>query len=457
MSKVESTNKSKEYLALIVDDQPAIRDSLAGVIKDEGWSVYCVSSGQAAIDYLKVSRADVVFMDVWMPKMDGIEALQKIREQATETPIVIMSGHAKIETAVRATKYGALDFLEKPLTLDSIVNILVKAKQNSQQGSIDSKYSLLGSSKKIIEIKEQLRKLSSHDASVLITGENGTGKEVVARLTHKQSPRSEKKFIAVNCAAIPEELIESELFGHKKGAFTSAIADKEGKFELANGGTLFLDEIGDMSLKTQAKILRVLETQELQKIGSNDQLKVDVRIIAATNKDLSQEIARGHFREDLYYRLNVVPIHVPPLRERSEDVAVFVDFFSSSLAARTSEQTKVFSDKVMEVFRRYSWPGNVRELKNLIERVYILCGKELVSLIDLPDEYQNPESLIDRGILAEGEDLKSAKNNFEKTFLLKKLRENSWNISKTAEAIGLERSNLHRKIKAYNIEFKDDK
>ena len=345
------------------------------MIKDEGWAVYSVSSGQAAIEYLKANKADVVFMDVWMPQMDGIEALQKMREYASSTPIIIMSGHAKIETAVRATKYGALDFLEKPLSLDSIVGALEKAKKAVPQHADSTQLELIGESDAIKEIREQIVKLSTYESSVLITGENGTGKEVVARLTHRSSPRANKKFIAVNCAAIPEELIESELFGHQKGAFTGAIVDKEGKFELADGGTLFLDEVGDMSLKTQAKILRVLEAQEIQKIGSNTQLTVDTRVIAATNKDLKDEISHGRFREDLYYRLNVVPIYVPPLRTRGKDIEAFIEYFSSKLAARTAEPQKKFSEGVMEAFAAYAWPGNIRELKNLVERVYILCQK----------------------------------------------------------------------------------
>jgi two-component system, NtrC family, nitrogen regulation response regulator NtrX len=459
-SKIAKSSKSAKPLALIIDDEESICESLAGVLSDEGWrSVTAVSGMQGAVAF-KVNPPDIVFLDVWMPGMDGIDTLQTLKQIKDDVPVVIMSGHATIETAVKATKLGAFDFLEKPLSLDKILPMIdhatqMRKKRVSGHDPIKS-HDIIGESTSVKEIIKQISMVAPRNAWVLITGENGTGKEVVAMNIHLQSSRAQKPFIAVNCAAIPEELIESELFGHIKGAFTGAVANQKGKFELADRGTLFLDEIADMSLKTQAKILRVLQEQQFEKIGDDESVKVDVRVIAATNKDLAQEIEDGTFREDLYYRLNVIPFHVDPLRERTGDIPLLVNHFLRQMSVELNEPPKTISSEVMRILEEYAWPGNVRELKNLVERLSIMTQGLDVAVSDLPDsvtqgERRGQETLIN----ISGSSLKEAKSDFEKSFILGKLEENSWNISKTAEAIGIERSNLHRKLRAYNIDPKE--
>ena len=457
-------------LALIIDDEEAICSSLAGVLEDEGWRTVSAASGRAGMVEYKANPPDIVFLDVWMPGIDGIETLQHLKEMQGDIPIVVMSGHGTIETAVKATKLGAFDFLEKPLSLDKILPMIDHARRLRERraaaalaqapgeaGGLSGakRHDLIGESPSLAQIQKQIKMVAPRNAWVLITGENGTGKEVVAMSLHAQSPRAGRPFIAVNCAAIPEELIESELFGHVKGAFTGAVATQKGKFELANTGTLFLDEIGDMSLRTQAKILRVLQEQQFERLGDDEPIRVDVRVIAATNKDLAAEIKAGTFREDLYYRLNVVPFHLPPLRERGGDALVLASHFLAQVARELSEPVKTFDEPAQEALLAYAWPGNVRELRNLIERLCIMTQEEVIHLEDLPDALQDAHARTPAGRAAAAQaTLKEAKSDFERTFILGKLQENQWNVSKTAEAIGIERSNLHRKLRAYNIDPK---
>lgn len=451
----------KKPLALIIDDEEAICSSLAGVLQDEGWRTATAHSGRQGMIEYKAHPPDLVFLDVWMPGMDGIETLQSLKEIKDDVPIVIMSGHGTIETAVRTTKLGAFDFLEKPLSLEKILPIIAHAgsmrRRSGEEVGPAKRYELIGDSQAIQQICKQIKIVAPRNAWVLITGENGTGKEVVAMNIHAQSSRTGKPFIAVNCAAIPDELIESELFGHAKGAFTGAVSTQRGKFELAHTGTLFLDEIGDMALKTQAKILRVLQEQQFERLGDDETIRVDVRVIAATNKDLAAEIKAGNFREDLYYRLNVVPFHLAPLREREDDVIRLAEHFLRQMAVELREPKKDFDAEAVEALKLYSWPGNVRELRNLCERLCIMVPGTTIRAEDLPDSVMGEIGLLTRseaGRLGAAATLKEAKSDFERAFILDKLQENQWNVSKTADAIGIERSNLHRKLRAYNIDPK---
>jgi two-component system nitrogen regulation response regulator NtrX len=399
----------------------------------------------------KLNPPDLVFLDIWMPGLDGIVTLQRLREMMPRLPVVIMSGHATIETAVKATRLGAFDVLEKPLELQKIISLLDQAKILIQQSGVSERSGpeLIGSSAAVEILRKQIAAVGPKNASVLITGENGSGKEVVARMIHHSSPRVAEPFVAINCAAIPDELIEAELFGHIKGAFTNAISDRKGRFELANGGTIFLDEIGDMSLKTQAKILRILQEKVFERVGDHKTISVDVRVIAATNRDLSQEIKLGRFREDLFYRLNVIPLNVRPLRERREDVPLLVKHFIEEMAQQGGG-APVISDEAMDALCNYSWPGNVRELKNTLERIAIMSSGLEIGLADLP-----PEILSSAGYEArKTQTLRDAKSDFERAFILGKLEEHDWNVSKTADALKIERSNLHRKLKSFDIDPK---
>lgn len=456
----KSATKKTGPLALIIDDEESICEALAGVLGDEGWRTVTAHSGRQGMVEYKVNPPDIVFLDVWMPGMDGIETLQHLKEMRDGIPIVIMSGHGTIETAVKATKLGAFDFLEKPLSLEKILPMIEHAqklhkRRNEDPGSL-KRHEMIGESPAMQQIAKQVRMVAPRNAWVLITGENGTGKEVVAMNLHALSSRADRPFVAVNCAAIPEELIESELFGHVKGAFTGAVAAQRGKFELADKGTLFLDEIGDMSLRTQAKILRVLQEQQFERLGDDQTIKVDVRVIAATNKDLSAEIKAGAFREDLFYRLNVVPFHLSPLRERQEDIPALAEHFLRHMANELKEAKRELDDQAMEALKAYAWPGNVRELRNLIERLCIMAPDPIIRFADLPEAMTAGVAKGDLAASLAGQaaTLKEAKSDFERTFILDKLQENQWNVSKTAEAIGIERSNLHRKLRAYNIDPK---
>lgn len=449
-------------LALVVDDEPSICESLSGVLSDEGWRVDTAPSGTEGLRLFMNKYYDIVFLDVWMSGLDGIETLQRMKDHRREVPIVIMSGHGTIETAVRATKLGAYQFLEKPLSIEKIFPILndvleKKSRENRSAQMLIEKYAMVGKSPSMEQIRKQIQVIGPRNSWVLITGENGTGKENLARNIHSASKRSTKAFVAVNCAAIPEELIESELFGFVKGAFTNAISDKRGKFELAHQGTLFLDEIGDMSLKTQAKILRILQEQSFERVGGQDTIHVDVRVIAATNKDLEAEITAGNFREDLFYRLNVIPLIVPPLRERGDDIEVLVDHFLGTIAHDLGEPQKTISKEALDGLKVHLWPGNIRELRNLCERLCILVPSSKIELSDLPESLRLNKSIPLGGnsqlkISSNAKTLKEARDEFERSFILGKLEEYEWNVTKTADAIGVERSSLHRKLRAYQID-----
>ncbi|MBW1981005.1 MAG: sigma-54-dependent Fis family transcriptional regulator [Deltaproteobacteria bacterium] len=445
---------------MIVDDEPSIRSSLAGVLEDEGYRVVASSNGAEALKSIEEQMPDLVLLDIWMPGMDGIETLKKIRSYYPGLQVVMISGHGTIETAVTATKLGAFDFIEKPLSLEktllSIQNALnfrqLKDDNIILRQKAERDYKITGSSPAIRQLRETIERVAPTQATVLITGENGTGKELVARAIHRLSPRSNRPLVEVNCAAIPEELIESELFGHEKGAFTGANERRRGRFDLANNGTLLLDEIGDMSLKTQAKILRILQEQHFERVGGTKTIQVDVRIIAATNKNLEQRIKEGRFRQDLYYRLNVIPIHVPPLRERSEDIPLLVEDFIQEFTREGGLKEKHFSEAAIEVMKRQQWPGNVRELKNFVERLVILVPDDIIDTPHLPESFLQGCPTPQTATALDQPTFRQAKAEFEKEYLRKKLEEHNWNISQTAESIGLERSHLHRKIKAYGVQ-----
>lgn len=447
---------SSKLRVLIIDDEKSICSSLGSVVEDEGWVVTSVGDGEKGLVEAKVNPPDLVFLDIWMPGMDGIAVLQRLREMISDLPVVIMSGHATIETAVKATRLGAFEVLEKPLELNKILSLLEQAKvlvEKKLSGNlVRPAIDLIGTSATIELMRKQIAAVGPKNASVLITGENGSGKEVVARLIHHLSPRVSKPFIAINCAAIPEELIEAELFGHVKGAFTNAIADRKGRFELAHQGTIFLDEIGDMSLKTQAKILRILQERSFERVGDHKSIQSDVRVLAATNRDLSEAIRSGHFREDLFYRLNVIPLVMSPLRERRDDIPSLVAYFLRELCPAGSTPPSL-SPEVMVALAAYEWPGNVRELKNVLERLIIMSSGEVITHNDLPEQLLlNFSEGFE--VNQAGQSLKDAKSDFERTYILGKLEENDWNISKTASALNIERSNLHRKLKSYEIDTK---
>ncbi len=450
-----------EATILVVDDEERITRSLAGILSDEGYRVQVASSGVEALKKVDDDLPDLVLLDIWMPGLDGMEVLQKLKEKYPNLQVIIISGHGNIETAVKATKLGAFDFIEKPLSIDKIT-VSVKNALNFSRLEQDNiiwretalrRYELTGNSSTIQQLREQIKLVAPTNSTVLITGENGTGKELVARAIHYQSTRQNRPLIEVNCAAIPEELIESELFGHEKGAFTGAVGRKPGRFDLANGGTLFLDEIGDMSLKTQAKVLRILEEQRFERVGGSKTISVDVRIIAATNKNLKKEIEKGRFREDLFYRLNVIPIRVPALRERLEDIPLLVEDFLEDLARESGLGRKKITEDAISILQQYHWPGNVRELRNLIERLVILTPGEVINkhqLLRLFDA-EIADSNKSLSNIYEIENLKEARAYFEKEFIRRKLEKNRWNISLTAQKIGIERTHLHRKMKAYGL------
>lgn len=446
---------------LVVDDEVSILRSVEGILSDEGFEVVIAESGTEALEKIDQLIPDLVLLDIWMPGMDGIETLVKIKETYPYLQVVIMSGHGTIETAVKATKLGAYDFVEKPLSMEKLLHSVGKAMdyyQLEEEISLlrqkhKEKSKLTGHSELIHRLKEQIRIVAPTNAWVLISGENGTGKELVAHFIHRLSQRSDKPMVEVNCAAIPEDLIESELFGHEKGAFTGAATMRKGKFDLAHEGTIFLDEIGDMSLKAQSKTLRILQEQKFERVGGTRTIEVDVRVIAATNKDLEAEIEKGTFRDDLYFRLNVIPIKVPPLRERAEDIPELVEEFLEEFSMSTNIDAKRMSGSALELLKKYPWPGNVRELRNLVERLMIMSPGKVIEATDIPapfNQARGEEQIFEPRIMSNS--LKEAKNQFERAFLEAKLREFEWNISQTAEAIGIERSNLHKKIKAYGLE-----
>lgn len=459
-------------LVLIVDDEVSIRQSLTGALKDEGYRVILAGLGKEALELIREERPDVVLLDIWMPEMDGIETLKQIKAEWPDLIVIMMSGHGNIETAVKAIKLGAFDFAEKPLSLERILVLLQNAsnvqdltrENQALRKQVQKNRILVGNSPAMNHIQEIIRRVAPTTGSVLITGENGTGKELVAHAVHSLSLRYNKPFVEINCAAIPEELIESELFGHEKGAFTGATQLRRGKFDIANGGTLFLDEIGDMSLKTQAKILRILQEQKFERVGGSQTISVDVRIVAATNKDLKAEIQKGAFREDLFYRLNVIPFVIPPLRDRTEDIPLIAKYFLKDFSATHGRPLRDFTAEALDVLTAYSWPGNVRELKNLIERIVILTTdteeNKLISAASVLDHLKDEAtSLLFQENTFEKQsnsnqlkNLKDARQEFEKEFILKTLKELDWNVSRAATVLGIERSHLHRKIKSYGIE-----
>ena len=458
---------------LIVDDETAILTSLKSILEDEGYDVSVASSGTEALKIYTTDPPDLMMLDIWMPELDGLETLKRVKEFVPTAQVIMMSGHGSIETAVRAIKLGAYDYIEKPLSLENVTlrvkhaldQYRLEQENRTLKTKVQKKFELVGQSPAMHQLRQLIETAGPTNSRVLIGGENGTGKELVARAIHNHSARAEHPFIAVNCAAIPETLIESELFGHEKGAFTGATSMKRGQFEQADGGTLFLDEIADMSLSTQAKVLRALQEQQFTRVGGGKLMKVDVRVLAASNKDLEKEIAKGTFREDLYYRLNVVPIIVPPLRERREDIPALVRHFMKIHAEEQGLRIKDVTPEAMAVFQQYEWPGNIRELRNLIERLMIMVPG---AVIDAPQaamslqgrgSSQSPmvNTQVSNPLLTKSyESLRDARNAFEKDYIGRKLREHHWNISRTAEDLQIERSHLHRKIKLLEVEMRPE-
>ena len=468
---------------LVIDDEGAIRDSLRMILEYEDYQFVGAATGQEGIAAVQRERPDLVLLDIKMPGMDGLEVLRKLHALDETLPIVMISGHGTTATAVEAIRSGALDFLDKPLSSERVIVTLQNALRQSELRSenrqlklaMESKYEIVGQRPTLRRVLEAVQRAAPTNATVMLLGESGVGKELVARTIHRNSPRAGQRFVQVNCAAIPEELIESELFGHEKGSFTGATEKQIGKFEQADRGTIFLDEIGDMSPKTQAKVLRVLQEQEVERLGSARTIKVDVRVIAATNKDLEEAISRGEFREDLFFRLNVIPIVVPPLRERREDIPQLVHHFAKLMGEEHNLKPKKFEPAAMEALQRYRWRGNIRELRNTVERVLIMSPADVVRVGDLPGEIQTGESRVaapagesrsaaapagasaaSAGNASSSGTLREFKDAAERAYLVQKLRENNWNISKTAEVIDTPRSNLYKKLEQYGIKQEVD-
>lgn len=444
---------------LVVDDEASIRDALKQLFEYEGHEVTLAPDGMDALDLLEDMRPDLIFLDVKMPGLDGLEVLERIREHDPTALVVMISGHGTIDTAVDATRKGAYDFLEKPLDSDRLLLTLrnslelrgLSARVEALETEVESRHEIVGSSQAIQQVVERVERVAPADARVLITGENGTGKELVARAVHRLSRRTDQPFVEVNCAAIPSELIESELFGHMKGSFTGAVSDRPGKFEQADGGTLFLDEVGDMSLAAQAKVLRALEEGLITRVGGSEGLEVDVRVIAATNKDLPAAIEAGEFREDLYYRLNVVPIHVPPLRERRDDIPDLVRHFVS-LHGGGNYPVRPIRPEAVDRLQAMDWPGNVRELRNTVERLLILAPGPEVTVRDVEQLVGGSATAVLPADFTSAETFAEFKDQAEKAFILQKLRDHDWNVSETARSVDMPRSNLYKKIERYGLE-----
>jgi len=463
---------------LVIDDESAIRDSLKMILEYEAYQFVGAASGQEGLAAVQRERPDVVLLDIKMPGMDGIEVLKQLHAADESLPIVMISGHGTTSTAVEAVRGGAVDFLDKPLSSERVIvtlqNVLKQSELRSENRDLkiamESKYEIVGQSPALRSVLEAVTRAAPTNATVLLLGESGVGKELVARTIHRNSPRAGQRFVQVNCAAIPEELIESELFGHEKGSFTGATEKQVGKFEQADRGTIFLDEVGDMSQKTQAKVLRVLQEQEVERLGSARTIKVDVRVIAATNKNLEDAIERGEFREDLYFRLNVIPITVPPLRERREDIPRLVQHFAKRTAEEHNLKPKRFDQAAFDAMQRYRWRGNIRELRNTVERLMIMTPGDIVRADDLPPDIRNGESFrptpVDAASAGRSGNadaqpsspatLRAFKDAAERAYLVQKLRENAWNISKTAEIIDTPRSNLYKKLEQYGIKQEVD-
>jgi two-component system nitrogen regulation response regulator NtrX len=454
---------------LVIDDESAIRDSLRMTLEYEGYEFVGAATGQEGLALAEREAPDLVLLDVKMPGMDGLEVLDRLRAMNDALPVVVISGHGTISTAVDATKKGAFDFIEKPFASERVLVSLRNALDHRQlrdenktlKKAVEVRHQLIGESAALKQVMALVGRAAPTNATVLIQGESGVGKELVARTIHRNSLRSRERFVQVNCAAIPEELIESELFGHEKGSFTGATEKQVGKFEQADRGTIFLDEVGDMSAKTQAKVLRVLQEGEVERLGSARTIKVDVRVIAATNKNLEEEIEKGRFREDLYFRLAVIPIFVPPLRDRPEDIPVLVRHYMDYFSRENNIRPKRITQAALDALMRYRWKGNVRELRNTVERLNIMTGADTIDVADLPDPVRSPSSagrgpsLVDAGDGKAGT-LREFKDNAERAFLVNKLRENGWNISKTAEVIDTPRSNLYKKLEQYQISQETD-
>ena len=461
---------------LVVDDEEAIVSSLGSILQDEGYEVAVAKSGVEALKIYTVDPPDLMLLDIWMPEMDGLETLRRVKELVPTAQVMVMSGHGSIETAVKAIKLGAYDYIEKPLSLENVTlrvkhaleQFRLEEENRSLRTKVQRKFELVGQSPAMQQLRQLIDTAGPTNSRVLVGGENGTGKELVARAIHLQSARADRPFVAVNCAAIPETLIESELFGHEKGSFSGATSMKRGQFEQADGGTLFLDEIGDMSLSTQAKVLRALQEQQFNRVGGTKLLKVDVRVLAASNKDLMKEIEKGTFREDLYYRLNVVPIVVPPLRERREDIPLLIRHFMKLHAEEQGLRTKEVTPEAMAVFQQYEWPGNIRELRNLIERLMIMVPGNVIDgaqatmtlQVKAPGAVAAATPVVQTAasplFTQPFDSLRDARNAFEKEYIARKLREHHWNISRTAEDLKIERSHLHRKIKLLDVEMRPE-
>ena len=454
---------------LVIDDEAAIRESMRMILEYEGYECVLAASGPEGLSAVERETPDLVFLDIRMPGMDGLEVLDRIRAFADSLPVVIVSGHGTVATAVEATKRGAFDFIEKPLESERVLvtvrNAIDRARLVTENRALkraeSARYEMVGQSPALGRITEAIRRAAPTNATVLLLGESGVGKELVARAIHRNSQRSRERFVQVNCAAIPEELIESELFGHEKGSFTGATEKQIGKFEQADRGTIFLDEVGDMSAKTQAKVLRVLQEGEVERLGSARTLKVDVRVIAATNKDLESEIEKGGFREDLYFRLSVIPIAVPPLRERAEDIPLLVRHFTDLFARENNFKVRRFTPAAMELLQRHRWKGNIRELKNTVERLLIMAAGDAIDGADVREVLRVEKAAAPGAEAAPAKDaaggtLREFREMSERAFLVNKLRENGWNISRTAEVIGTPRSNLYKKLEQYGISQEQD-
>ncbi|RCK72238.1 MAG: Response regulator of zinc sigma-54-dependent two-component system [Ignavibacteriae bacterium] len=449
---------------LIIDDEKSVRDAISMILSYENYNIINAEDGKKGLTILNEPEItiDAVILDVKMPVMDGIEVLQEIKKSNNDLPVIMISGHGTIETAVEATKLGAYDFLTKPLDRDKLLITLRNALEHKKllaevekiKIQLEGKERILGESQKIKEILELIERIAPTESRVLITGENGTGKELVAKAIYRMSKRRDKPFIEVNCAAIPNELIESELFGHEKGAFTGATSQRIGKFEQADGGTIFLDEVGDMNLSAQAKVLRTLEEGKIERVGGNRLIEVDVRVIAATNKNLIEEIKKGNFREDLYHRLNVIPIQVPPLRERREDIPILIKAFTEEICKRNGIPLKNFSERAINYLKGLEWSGNVRELKNMIERLIILTRKNIIDIQDIEFTSATKASLID-DIIFTSKTFQEFKDRAEAAYIKHQLEVHNWNISKAAESMDIERAHLYNKMKKYGLERKD--
>ena len=443
----------KKARILIIDDEPEILKQVSGLMEDEGYRTVTAGGGQEGLKALEQTDVSLVLLDVYMSGMNGLEVLEKIKEAEPSLPVIMVSGQGTIDVAVKATKLGAIDFVEKPFQpeklLVSVANALelqsLRTENIRLTGELKKTRVMVGASAAMKHLEAEMAKAAPSRMRVLITGENGTGKELVASAIHENSPRSHMPFVKLNCAALPKDLIESELFGYEKGAFTGATTRKQGKFEIADGGTLLLDEIGDMSLDTQAKLLRVLEEEEFEKLGGKKPIKIDVRVIASTNKNLPEEIKKGSFREDLYFRISTMPIHVPPLRERKEDIELLVEHFLRIFCEENNRLQKTFTSGAIKVLMSYDWPGNVRELKNLVERLVIMVERDSI-------EEEDVKPLVGEATISTGDKpLSELTDDFEKSLILSELNKSGWNVSKAASRLGIDRANLHRKMRRYGV------